>query len=422
MAATKFKRSVTLLDATAIGIGTIVGAGIFVVLGVAASIAGPATVFSIIIAGIVAMLTAHSFVLLSERITKEGGAYEFAYELLSPFGGFLTGFIWVVSNVVAVATVSLGFANYLALLLPWMPVVPAAVGICLVVTAINYAGMRKSVPINNALVGIKLATLLFFVGIGVLFFKMANFSAIWGVPFASILSAAAIIFFAYGGFGSITNMSEEVKNPRTTVPEAIMLALSISAAIYLLVSFSAIGIANYKSLPSGDAFLANVIATTHVPYATLVISIGALAATVSVLLTLVMGMSRMLFAMSRNKEAPKLFSNVNAETGVPQNAVLAVGVCSAILAAIGNLALVASISSFAMLAYYVAANSSAIRLRLKGIAAAIAGLGLVSCLVLMTFLSPESISIGLGAIAAGTAYYFLWIRPHAKKGERHHPG
>lgn len=410
----RLKKTISLLDAVSIGVGAIVGAGIFVVLGVATGLAGPAVVASIILAGAVALLTASSFVRLSRDISREGGAYEFAHELLSPFGAFLTGFLWLASNVVAGATVALGFSYYVASLFPALPVVFAAVLACLAATALNYSGMRRSVSINNALVAAKLLTLLFFVLVGAAFFDSRNFAKLGEAPLGGVLSGAAIIFFAYGGFARITVVSEEVRDAKRNVPKAIMLALAASAALYLLVAVAAVGLGGEaQAQKSGGAFLSLAMGSTGVPYAALVVSLGALAATASVLLTTVMGVSRVLFSMARNGDAPKQFSKVNPRTGVPQDAVIAAGIASGALALAGDLTLVASVSSFALLAYYASANYCALKLKSAPLSKLVSAAGLVSCIALASFLSPQSLLAGAAAIAAGSLYYLAARRAAA---------
>ncbi len=416
MANGKLKKTVSLLDATSIGIGAIVGAGIFVVLGVAVGLAGPAVIASILIAGAVAALTALSFVRLSRATQKEGGAYGFAYEFLPPFWAFLTGFLWIASNVVVGATVALGFSLYLSRIFPFLPVAPIAALACLAAAALNCCGMKQSVSTNNALVAAKILILLFFVLAGFLFFKAGNFSGLSSVPAGGALSGAAIIFFAYGGFARVTVVSEEVKNAKRNVPRAIILALAFSTALYLLVSIVAVGLGG-SSQPSSGAFLAESISSTGIPYAALIISLGALAATASVLLTGVMGVSRVAFAMARNSQAPKAFSSVDSASGVPRNAVLATGGASALLALYGDLALAASISSFALLAYYSASNYAALKLKGGRNSKIISTAGLVSCFALMAFLSWQSLLAGAFAILCGTAYYFLG-KAAKKKGVR----
>ncbi|MCX6773371.1 MAG: amino acid permease [Candidatus Micrarchaeota archaeon] len=415
MANGKLKKTISLLDATSIGIGAIVGAGIFVILGVATGLAGPAVIASIIIAGAVALLTALSFVRLSRTTQKEGGAYEFAHKLLPPFWAFLTGFLWLASNVVAGATVALGFSLYLASLVPGLPVAPLAALACLVATALNYSGMKNSVSMNNVLVAAKILVLLFFVLAGFLFFKAGNFSAIGSASLGGVLSGAAIIFFAYGGFARITVVSEEVKNAKRNVPRAIMLALAVSTVLYLLVSIAAVGLGGSSQVSTSGAFLASSISSTGIPYAVLIVSLGALAATASVLLTTVMGVSRVAFAMARNNDAPKAFASVDSESGVPRNAVLAAGIASALLALLGDLALVASVSSFALLAYYAAANYAAIRLKANLRSKIVSVTALISCFALMAFLSQQSLVVGGVTVLCGAAYYAFQKKKNWKK-------
>jgi len=407
MANGKLKKTISLLDATSIGIGAIVGAGIFVVLGVATGLAGSAVVVSIIIAGAVAFLTASSFVRLSMATQKEGGAYEFAHEFLPQFWASLIGFLWLVSNVVSGATVALGFSFYLSSLFSGLPVAPVAALACLVATVLNYSGMKRSVSVNNMLVAAKILVLLFFVFAGFLFFKADNFSSVGSASLAGVLSGAAIIFFAYGGFARITVVSEEVKNAKQNVPRAIMLALAVSTVLYILVSIAAVGLGSSSQSFTSGAFLALSIGSTGIPYAVLIVSIGALAATASVLLTTVMGVSRVAFAMARNNDAPKTFSSVDYGSGVPRNAVLAAGITSALLTLIGNLALVASVSSFALLTYYAAANYAAIRLK-AGLYSKIASVaGLISCFTLLAFLSQQSLIVGAFTVLCGAVYYYF---------------
>jgi APA family basic amino acid/polyamine antiporter len=202
-------------------------------------------------------------------------------------------------------------------------------------------------------------------------------------------------------------VSEEVKNAKQNVPRAIMLALAASTFLYLLVSIAAVGLGGSSQASTSGAFLATSIGSTGIPYAVLIVSLGALAATASVLLTTVMGVSRVAFAMARNNDAPKVFSKVDSKSGVPRNAVLAAGIASALLALLGDLALVASISSFAMLAYYAAANYAAIRMKANTFAKLISAAGLFSCFALMAFLSQQSLMIGALAVLCGAAYYYL---------------
>ncbi len=206
-----FKATLSLFDATAIGIGAIIGAGIFVVTGIAAGLAGPALIVSIVIAGLVSLFTALSVVELSARITKEGGIYAYAAEMLSPFAGFLTGWTWVVSNIFVGAAVALGFGHYFVAMFPIVSVKLVASVLCVIMTGINISGSRQSSLVNNVLVIVKLAVLVLFAVVGSMHIKSANL-----VPFkpleSGVISGAYFIFFAFGGFARIAVLAEEVKD------------------------------------------------------------------------------------------------------------------------------------------------------------------------------------------------------------------
>lgn len=216
----RLKPTLGLLDATAISVGAIIGAGIFVVMGIVAGLAGPALIFSMLISAFIAMLTALSYAELSAFLPREGGIYEFGYELVSPFAGFLTGWMYMLSNVFAGAAVSLGFAYYLTAVFPSSYVNLLAAIIVIAFTSLNFFGIRQSANINNLLVTSKLAILGFFFVFGLAHINSANFS-----PFlpsgTGVLYGAFYIFFAFGGFGRVAVVAEErrLRTQNETSPE-----------------------------------------------------------------------------------------------------------------------------------------------------------------------------------------------------------
>ena len=389
----------------AIGIGAIIGAGIFVVTGIAAGLAGPALIISLLIGAIISAVTALSFADLAAFIPKEGGVYEFAHELISPFAGFISGWLWLLANIVVGAVVSLGFASYLAIFIP-LPVNMMAAGACLVITLINYLGTKESGLVNDILVVIKLLILAFFVVIGIGAMKSGNFSPFMPNGESGVMQGAAIIFFAYSGFARITIIGEEVKNPRKNIPLAIILALGISTLIYVLVSFVAVGLVGYRELASTGSPLADA-AMSESKNAAFLISMGALVATLSVLLTTLLGLSRISFAMARNKDFPALFAKLNPRNAMPSNAILVFGLIMTIFAAFTDLMRAAAISNFASLLYYAIANISALRLKKPVYPRIIPILGLITSVMLLFFLARDAWIIGLIACAAGVMYYYF---------------
>ncbi len=399
----ELKQTFGLFDALNIGIGAIIGGGIFVVTGIAAGLSGPALLLSLLIGAGITIFTALSFAELAVFIPKEGGGYEFAHELISPFVGFITGWLWLLSNVVVGVVVSLGFASYLAGYIP-LPVNLMASMACIAITFVNYLGARESGRVNNFLVVLKLLILISFIAFGIGSIKFENFSPFFPNGNIGMLQGAAFIFSAFGGFGRITLVSEEVKYPEKTIPQAIILALVISTIIYLLVGFTAIGLVGYKDLASSGSPLSDA-ARSESENAALLISIGAVAATLSVLLTALLGLSRISFAMARNNDLPAFFAKLHPVRGVPYNAILVFGFIMTIFAAFADLKRAVAIANFASLLYYVIANYAALKLKKTSYPRAVPVIGLITCVMLLFFLTKDAWIIGSISIAVGILYY-----------------
>jgi len=400
----ELKRTLGLFDAFAIGIGAIIGSGIFVVTGVAAGLAGPALLISLIIGAIISTFTALSFAELAQFIPKEGGGYEFAHELISPFAGFISGWLWILSNVVTGVVVSIGFASYLALFIP-LPVNVIATVACLGVMMINYLGARDSSLINDILVILKLLILAFFVVFGLGAVKLGNFSPFIPNGGIGIMQGATLIFFAYSGFARITLVSEEVRDPRKNIPLAILLALGISTVVYMLVSFTAIGLVGYKELASSGSPLADAASSVG-SNLTYFVSIGALFATLSVLLTTLLGLSRISFAIARERDLPQFFTMLD-KRATPSYAVLVFGFTMAILAFFTNLLQAIALANFGSLMYYLITNYAALKLEEHVYPRIIPVLGIITCIALLIFLSWEAWTIGCIVLLAGSGFYYL---------------
>jgi APA family basic amino acid/polyamine antiporter len=406
----ELKREIGLFSATALGIGAIIGSGIFIVTGIVAGIAGPAMTFSVIIAGIIAVFSAMSVAELGVYLPEEGGTYAYAQKLISPFAGFIAGWIWVFSNILVGAAVSLGFAQYFVTIVPAVPVKIMAATICLIFIVINYIGLKESVVFNNILVTAKVLILLFFVAYGLGFFRPGNFTPLMPEGSMGILSGAALIFFAYTGFARVTIMAEEVRDPEKTIPRSIYLALGISTVIYLLVSMVAIGLTGAPSLAHSGSPLADAIGSTGSSGAVLVISLGAMIATASVLLTTIMGISRIVFSMARSRDLPPVFERIHPRFSTPHYAIVVTGACMIAALLLADLALVVAVSTFAMLLYYLIANIAALRLprEHRMYPSWVPATGAVSCTGLILFLSPNSWVIGCTGLLIGCLWY--WFR------------
>jgi APA family basic amino acid/polyamine antiporter len=403
------KRSIGLWSAVAINVGAIIGGGIFVVTGIVAGVAGSALVISMVIAGIVAFLTAFGFAELTAWKPIEGSVYAYGKALVSPFAGFLSGWMWIIANTFTGAAVSLGFAYYLTAAFPGLPSNLIAAGMCLVFTLLNIVGAKESATVNNVLVAIKLAILGFFVVFGAFHVDTGNFAPF--MPLSSgVLFGAFFIFFAYGGFARIAVASEEVKDAERNVPKAMLLSLGISMVVYVLVGVVAVGLVSAPALATSTSPLTAAMDATGNMLAAQVISVGGLVATASVLLTAILGVSRMEYSMARGKDLPQVLSHVHRKFGTPTYAIVATGVVMAVLVLFVDLTSVVALGTFALLFNYSITNVAAYRLKHQNrrYHRAIHVTALVSCILLLSLVlveATDSALIGAVILAIGTIYY-----------------
>lgn len=378
--------------ATAVSIGGIIGSGIFFILGIAAGVAGPAVVLSLFLAGIVAMLTALSFACLSSRITKEGGEYQFVYAAFGPKAGLFGGLLWIAATAVAGVTVSIALAGYLNALIPFAPRNAVAALACIAFMTVDVLGLRFSSRINNLLVLIKLGVILLFIVLTIPFFRISNFSNFFSKGSDGVLAAAFLIFFAYAGFGKITAAGEEVKDAARTIPKAIVLAVSIAAVLYILLGLLSVGAVGAEALNSPsyvNAPLAAVIQHIGYRWGFFVVAIGALAATASVLLIEMLGLSRTIYGMSANKQLPRFFSKVHKRFGTPYRANIFIGILMALMAYFVSTMRIIFLSGLGILTYYAIINLAALKMRKQpggfNVPRVVHILGFFSCIFLILY-------------------------------------
>jgi APA family basic amino acid/polyamine antiporter len=407
----KLKQTLGLWSATAINVGAIIGGGIFVVTGIVAGVAGSAFVISMVIAAVIALFTALSFAQLTNWQPVEGSGYEYVRQLVSPSAGFLAGWMWIIGNTFGGAAVSLGFGYYLAAAFPGLPVNVVAALVCLGFAGVNFVGLRQSALLNNVLVVVKLAVLGFFVVFGLTHVDSGNFLPFQ--PFSSgVLFGAYFIFFAYGGFARATVIAEEVKDAKRNVARAVILSLGISTVVYILVGVVAVGLVGSEGLAGSNSPLTFAISATGSSVAMQVVSTGGLVATASVLLTAVLGVSRMAFSMARRSDLPKALNVVHDRFGTPYVSIWVVGVVMALLALFVDLKRVVVVSTFALLFWYVLVNLAAFRLKCEKRLCPrwLPVLGLSTCLVLLVvvfFVSEFAWIAGLACLLVGAVIYAL---------------
>jgi APA family basic amino acid/polyamine antiporter len=397
------RRDLGLIDAVGIGFGAIVGAGIFVVTGVAAGIAGPALLLGLLIAGIAATANALSSAQLAAEYPYAGGTYEYGYRVLSPSAGFAAGWMFLASKLSAAGTVALGLAGYVNAVLPGVPSRALAVSAILVFTALNYFGVKRSSRANLAIVAVSVGTLLLFAIIGAGAIRTKNLQPFAPAGVRGTLEAAAILFFAYTGYARIATLAEEVRDPKRVIPQAIILTIGGAIGLYAAVALVAVGLVGAGALAATTAPLHVAAGATGHAGLPLLVAIAAITAMLGVILSQLLGLSRMAFAMARRGDLPRVLEHVHPAHQVPDKAVLVIGGIAAVIAATGTLAAVASTAAFTILVYYGIANIAAIRMpaHAKLYSDVVPAIGLIACTLLALSLDLSVILTGAVVLIAG---------------------
>ncbi|MET9463477.1 APC family permease [Streptomyces sp. NPDC006544] len=398
----ELKRTLGVGDAVVVGLGAMVGAGIFAALAPAARAAGGALLAALALAAVVACCNAHSSARLAARYPSSGGTYVYGRERLGPFWGHLAGWGFVVGKTASCAAMALTVGAYV-----W-PGHQRAVAVAAVValTAASYGGVRKSARISRVIVAAVLAVLAAVV-VACLAGGAADAGRLgggdWGAP--GLVRGAGLLFFAFAGYARITTLGEEVRDPERTIPRAVPLALGIALLVYAAVAVAALSVLGSDGLARSAAPLADAVRAAGWPGLTPVVRAGAAVAALGSLLALALGVSRTTLAMARDGHLPRALAAVHPRHQAPHHAELAVGTVVAVLAATTDLRGAIGFSSFGVLVYYAIANASAWTLDsgVKDRAVAVAGLS--GCVVLACALPPASALTGAAVLALGAAAY-----------------
>jgi basic amino acid/polyamine antiporter, APA family len=400
----ELRRDLRLLDAVGVGLGAIVGAGLFVVTGVAAGVAGPAFLVGLALAGVAATCNALSSAQLAAAFPQSGGTYEYGYRVLNPWLGFAAGWMFLASKLAAGGTVALGFGGYLARLVPGVDPRAAAVTAAVLLAGANYFGIKKAGRLNTVVVAVTLLGLVYFIGAGFTRFDPGQFQPFAPHGWDAVLRSAALLFFAYTGYARLATLGEEVHDPERTIPRAIVLSLASALLLYAGVATVALGAVGAARLAS-DAPLEGAARAIGSPGLVTTVGVSAVTAMLGVLLSQILGISRMLFAMARRRDLPALLGAVSPGRGVPDRAVLLTGGVIILVALFGTLQWVVAAASFTILLYYSITNLAALRLprEQQRFPAWVARLGLVCCLAMAASLSAPTILYGVGLLAVGLA-------------------
>ena len=386
-----------------IGLGSMLGAGVFVVFAPAAAAAGSALLMGLAVAAAVAYCNATSSARLAARYPQSGGAYVYGRERLGGFAGYLAGWSFIVGKTASCAAMALTVGLYL-----W-PAHAHAVAVAAVtaLTAVNYRGIAKSALMTRLIVALTCAVLAGVVAVA------ASSSAPRPGPLpisgsvAGVLQAAGLLFFAFAGYARIATLGEEVRDPSRTIPRAIPLALGIALAVYAAVAVTVLSVLGPERLAASPAPLAEAVRACDAAGFVPVVTAGAAVAALGSLLSLILGVSRTTLAMARDGHLPAALAAVHPRFGVPHRAEIAVGAVVAAIAAVADVRAVIGFSSFAVLLYYAVANSAALTLPGSAAARAVPVLGLAGCLLLAAFLPASSVLAGAAVIAVGAGIYAI---------------
>lgn len=397
------KRELSLMDAVGIGLGAVIGAGIFVVSGVAAEIAGPAMLISMLIAGLAASLNGLSSAQLAAQFPKAGGTYEYGYEMLHPLVGFSAGWMFLISKLAGGGVVALGFGSYLQMFLPALDSRLSATIAVLVVLIANLSGIKKAGRLNRMIVTVTISALLYFVFAGSAVFDSNHLMNFMPYGVTGIVEASAVLFFAFTGYARIATLGEEVNNPKRTIPQAIIITLVSSIILYSLVSLIVLGAIGAENMAIGRSPLFSAAEIMTWPAIRTIISLAAITAMLGVLLSQVLGTSRMFFAMGRRQDIPRLFSQVSKKKSVPIYGVLLSTVAVLLTVWLGELKFITQTASFTILIYYSIANLSATRLPVKKrfLPTWISWSGFILCLLMAVSLPVQSILVGILLLFGG---------------------
>jgi basic amino acid/polyamine antiporter, APA family len=463
----RLRKELSALDLTVFGIGVIIGTGIFVLTGVAANgSAGPAVALSFVVAGVACALAALCYAEFASTVPVAGSAYTFSYATLGELVAWIIGWDLILEFIIGAAVVAVGWSQYFAVLLETLGLsLPAtissgeegvfnlpAVLIVLILTGVLVAGIKISSRVNAVVVTVKVAVVLFVIAAGLFFIKGANYrpfippsepapkssgldatlvEALFGQAPANfgisgIFAAGALVFFAFIGFDIVATAAEETRNPQRDVPRGILGSLMICTALYVAVSLVVVGMQKYTELDPA-APLAAAFQSVGRPIFADIITVGALAGLTTVMMILMLGQSRVAFAMSRDGRLPRTLSKVHPRFGTPYRITIIVGVVVALFAGFIPLAELAELVNIGTLFAFVLVSIAIVVLRRTRpdlprtfrvpLVPLVPILSVIACTALMFFLSVETWLRFLIWMVLGFVVYFLYSRRHSRVGD-----
>ncbi|QSR87293.1 amino acid permease [Candidatus Methylacidiphilum infernorum] len=438
----KLAKTLNVFDLFLLGVGAIIGSGIFVLTGVAAAReAGPALSISFVFAGIVCLFTAFAYAEFSSVIHSAGSAYAYAYRAIGRFAGWITGWCLILAYLLTGAVVSIGWSAYMVDLLKAVGIVvpfqfahaPSeggmmnvpAMGIVFLIALLLSKGVKESAWFNHFIVGLKLAVIFLFIFVASRHLNMSNWVPFMPFGWKGVMGGAAFIFFAYLGFDAVSTTAEEAKNPGKDLPLGIIGSLVFCTFLYILVGLLLTGVVSYKNLDVKDPVTYALMQVGERLTASIV-SVGALGGITSALLVNMYGQSRIFFAMSRDRFLPPFLEKLHPKFNTPYRIILGSGLIVALLAGFTPIHTVAELTNVGALTAFIMVSVSVLVMRKKNpelIAPFRAPgmpwtgiLSILSCFFLIIHLSKTTLIAFAGWLCLGTVLYcFYWNYPARKE-------
>ena len=408
-------RRLGLFDAVVIGLGSMIGAGVFAAFTPAAQAAGSGLLVGLAVAAVVAWANATSSAQLAAVYPKSGGTYLYGRAVLGPWWGFMAGWSFVIGKIASCAAMALIFAAHAA---PTGWERPVAVLAVLALAAVNYRGVTRTARLARVVVAVSLLSLTLVVASGVAS-GVVHEDAQSGIPpsemaadaasavlnggWHGVLQSAGLLFFAFAGYARIATMGEEVRDPARTIPRAITIALGITVVVYAAIAVTVLSVLGPESVARSTSPLVDTVTASGWAWAGPVVSIGAAAASLGALLALMTGIGRTTLAMAREGDLPRWLSAVHPKFRVPHRAEVALAVVVVVLVLVIDVRGAIGFSSFGVLLYYFVANAAALRQprSQRRYPRALQVFGAVACIVLVATLPWQAVVVGIAVVAAG---------------------
>jgi APA family basic amino acid/polyamine antiporter len=409
----ELKRVLGLWEVTLSGVGIILGAGIYALIGEAAGLAGNAVWMAFAISALVALFTGLSYAELSSMFPKASAEYEYTSQAFGRRPAFVIGWLIIFSGAIGAATVALGFAGYFNALLG-APRIPSALVLVVILSGIIFVGIKQSAWVAIVFTFIEALGLVIIVTLGISYFGSVDYLEM-PFGFSGLFQASALIFFAFIGFEEIVKLSEEAIDPERTIPRALILAITASIVLYILVALSAVSVLGWQELSLSDAPFANIAYAALGKNAFFVLSIIALFSTTNTVLLMLLAASRIIYGMADSSSLPKVLGKVHPVTRTPWIAILVSMILCMGFVLLGDIAFVANVNNFTVFVTFITINAALIFLRYRkpeiskpfkvplaiGRFPLLPFLGMVLNIFMLTQLTPEVMAIGIGLTVVG---------------------